>query len=265
MVSRPSAFIKSFTLVMGLSIALISAEASANSLPTGKDLLLKMEQNATMATDMTANVTLTQQKTGQGVKTIQMNFNRRDQDHAFLIMMTAPESDKGNGYLRVGDNFWMYRHNTRTFQHVNRDENIGGTNAQGEDFEERKFSELYAPMKDSAGLEKISLDTLGKIPVYKFQVIAKVNDVGYPKKTYWVRTDNFLTLKEQSFALSGTLMQTAYFLKYTAIKGKFIPVEQLFIDEFDKGNKTKMNISGISTDPLKPEIFTKAYLENLSK
>ncbi len=43
-----------------------------------------------------------------------------------LIVMSAPEAEKGNGYLRMGDNLWMYRRNTRTFQHINRDESIGG-------------------------------------------------------------------------------------------------------------------------------------------
>ena len=42
-------------------------------------------------------------------------------------------------------------------------------------------------------------------------------------------------------------------------------MKQLFVDEFEKGNKTIVEISGISTDKLDGSIFTKAYLENLSK
>ena len=74
-----------------------------------------------------------------------------------------------------------------------------------------------------------------------------------------------LVLKEQSFAQSGTLMQTAYYLKYVPILGKFIPVEQLFIDEFEKGNRTRLAIADIAAKPLKDDLFTKAYLENLAK
>jgi hypothetical protein len=44
-----------------------------------------------------------------------------------------------------------------------------------------------------------------------------------------------------------------------------VPVKQMFIDEFEKGNKTIVEISGIQTDKLSDDIFTKAYLENLSK
>ena len=39
----------------------------------------------------------------------------------------------------------------------------------------------------------------------------------------------------------------------------------MFIDEFEKGNKTVMEMSGISLKKLDDSIFNKAYLENLSK
>jgi hypothetical protein len=215
--------------------------------------------------DIKAVVTLTQQKTDQGAKKLEMMYYRRDSDKSFLIVMTGPEAEKGNGYLRVGDNFWMYRKNTRTFQHINRDESIGGSDAKGDDFEGRLLSEMYAPAVDENGRELISEEMLGKIPVYRFEVKAKVNDVDYPKKVYWVRKDQTVMLKEASHSASGTLMQTAYFLTFTKIKGKLIPVRQLFVDEFEKGNKTIVEISGISTKKLDDAIFTKAYLENLSK
>jgi len=39
----------------------------------------------------------------------------------------------------------------------------------------------------------------------------------------------------------------------------------MFVDEFEKGNKTQVKITGIVMDKLDDRIFTKAYLENLSK
>jgi hypothetical protein len=59
-------------------------------------------------------------------------------------------------------------------------------------------------------------------------------------------------------------MQTGYYMNYTLVDNRFVPVKQLIIDEFEKGNKTLVDISGISTEKL-PNIFNKAYLENLSK
>ena len=235
------------------------------ALPAIGELLEKIEFNMEMTTDVRARVVLTQQKSSQGIKIIEMLYYRRDSDDSFMIVMSAPENEKGNGYLRVDDNFWMYRRNTRTFQHINRDENIGGTDARGDDFEKRKLTELYAGSKDASGNDVIREAMLGKIPVYQFEVTAKVNDVDYPKKTYWIRRDNFLPLKEQAFSLSGTLMQTAYYRKYTVVNERFVAIEHLYIDEFEKGNKTLVEISGIVTDKIDDAVFTKAYLENLSK
>lgn len=247
------------TLILTLSLH------SAFAAPTVDELLTAMQTNNNMTSDIKAKVSMTQQKSGQGVKTSEMIYYRRDKDDAFLIVMIAPESDKGNGYLRMGDNFWMYRRNTRTFQHINRDESIGGSDAKGEDFESRPLTELYGPEKDTAGVVAVTEEKLGAIPVYKFKVAAKVVDVNYPRKTFWVRTDNKLVLKEESYAKSGTLMMTAYYIKYSEIDKRFVPVKQMFVDEFEKGNKTIVEISGISTDKLSEELFTKAYLENLSK
>jgi hypothetical protein len=250
-------------LFIGTVFFILSIPAYAQV--TIDELLAKIQDNVDLTTDVRARVTFTEQKAQQGTKIIDSIYYRRDSDDSFLIVMTAPEIEKGNGYLRVGDNFWMYRRNTRTFQHINRDENIGGTNARGGDFEKRKLLELYQGVKDAAGKEIITETMLGKIPVYQFEVKAKVKDVDYPKKMYWVRKDNYLLLKEQNFSSSNMLMLTAYFRKYTIVSGKYVAVEHLYVDEFEKGNKTIVEISDIQTDRISDDIFTKAYLENLSK
>ncbi len=228
-------------------------------------ILKAIDSNYRLKRDIRADVTLTQQKAGQGTKIIEMAYYRRDSDDAFLIAIRAPENEKGNGYLRVGDNFWMYRKNTRTFQHVNRDESIAGTDARGDDFETRKLEELYAPVLGPDGKEIFAGETLGKVPVYKFELKARVTDVDYPRQVYWARRDNSLLLKQESYSGSGTLMQTAYFLKFTEVDGRFVPVKQLYIDEFEKGNRTIVDIASIVPGRLDDNIFTKAWLENLSK
>jgi hypothetical protein len=253
---------KSFgTMILLLALA---AVAAAETGPVTR-LLGDIDEIYALKTDASAVVVVTQQKVDQGTKVIGMKYFRRDADKSFLIVMTAPENEKGNGYLRVADNFWMYRRNTRTFQHINRDESIGGTDAHGEDFEDRKMVELYAPVRDAAGQEALAEEKLGSVPVWRFELRAKVNDVDYPKKVYWVRRDNSLILKEEAYALSGTLMQTAYYLKYTTVDGRYVAVKMLFLDEFEKGNKTVVEISNIDTARLSDAIFTKPYLENLSK
>jgi outer membrane lipoprotein-sorting protein len=248
-----------------LIVSTLLFAGSIGAMPNSVELLTKLSENSRLATDARANVSMTQEKSNQGIKTTDVMYYRRDKDNSFLIVMVGPESEKGNGYLRVGDNFWMYLRNTRVFQHINRDEKIGGTDASGGDFEHRPLTDLYVGVKNPDGSDKISEEKLGSIPVYKFDVQAKVSDVDYPKKTYWVRTDNSLLLKEEGYSASGALMQTSYYLKYTPVNNRFVAIKQIIVDEFEKGNKTIMEISNISTDKISDDVFTKAFLENLSK
>lgn len=255
-----------WSLIACLTLCLAWSSLSAAS-PTVLEIMEKMDDMENLGVDATAKVKITEQKPDEGVKVVEMVYYRRDRDDSYLIVMIAPDTDKGNGYLRVGDNMWMYRRNTRTFQIMNRNESIGGTDAKAGDMEKKKFTDLYEPVLDAQGKEILTEETLGKaqIPVYRFEVKAKVKDVDYPKQIYWVRKDNFLTMKTESYSLSGTLMESAYYPKYTTVEGKFIPQQFIIVDEFEKGNKSMVELSGITLQPINNDIFTKAYLENLSK
>jgi len=256
---------RKFIFVLLAMLLFLSGNLAAASLPEVETILKTMDNNLQLNSDGTAKVEITQQKAGEGVKVYKSIYYLRDEDDSFLIIMTEPEVEKGNGYLRVGDNFWLYKRNTRTFQHINRDESIAGSDASGEDFENRNYIDTYRAAIDDDGKEIISESQLGDIPVYRFELEAKIDDVSYPKEIYWVRQDNFIPLKSESYSLSGTLMQTSYFLKYTVIDGKYFNVKSMYIDEFEKGNKTLVNINNISVHEIEDYVFTKAYLESLSK
>lgn len=255
---------KKIMLIFALSILLI-VSGNVLAAPKIEAILKQIDDITELKSDGTAKVKITQQKAGEGTKLYDAIYYRRDSDKSFLIVMTGPEVEKGNGYLKQGDNMWMYRRNTRTFQHMSRDESISGTNAKSEDFEDKKLTEMYKPLCDQSGLETLTETKLGEIPVYKFQLVAKIEDVSYPRVTYWVRRDNFLPLKTQSYSLSGTLMETAYYINYLQIQERYLPAKLMIIDEFEKGNKSLVEMTNISLHKIDDYVFTKAYLENLSK
>lgn len=252
-------------IAVATAVIMLAAAPQLEAAPTVTKIMQRMDYMMEQIGDISAKVNLTQNKVTQGVKLYEFLYFRKDKTDEFLIVATAPDVEKGNGYLRSGDNFWLYRQNTRTFQHISRDESIMGTDAKGGDFEKRKLTELYRPFADAGGREDLREEMLGKKSVYRFTLIAKVSDVTYPREVYWVDRESFIPLKVQSYSLSGTLMQTAYFPKWTQIEGRYIPLQHIYIDEFEKGNKTIVELSGISLKALDPRIFTKAYLENLSR
>lgn len=226
---------------------------------TGNELLKKMDDLGSQESDVTARVKLTIQETGQATKVQDMLYYRQDSTDSFLIVILSPAAEKGNGYLKNKDNMWLYKKNTRTFQFINSDENIGSSDAKADDFEEKKLVDEYNTVGN------VEDTKLGSRSVYKFEVKGKNKNVKDPKRIYWVDQETSLPLKVQNFSLSGTLMQTIEFGAYKKIDNSFVATKQLVTDEFEKGNKTLVEISDISTKIIDSKIFTKAYLENLSK
>ena len=252
--------------LLGTALGLLIIGPALWALPTVQDVINYIDTNYDVRSDVTAQAKITTRDPDQGTKIIQSVYYRRDKDDSFLIVMADPETERGNGYLRVGDNMWLYRRTTRTFTHIGRDEKIGGSNASAGDFETRKFKDLYKPAVDADGKDLISEQTIGgKIPVYRVEVTAKVNDVKFPKLVMWVTKDKFLELKRESYALSGTLMETDLFTNYKEIDGRFIPLLQKFTDEVEKGKTSLLEISGITFAKVDDYKFDKSYLESLSK
>ena len=155
---------KGITVTLALAVTLAAAPAIwAN--PSVSEIIDEVDTHLQLKSDMTAQARITTRDPEQGTKVIDSVYYRRDSDDAFLIVIASPESDRGNGYMRVGDNLWMYKRATRTFTHIGRDEKIGGSNASAGDMETRKFKDLYKPSLDASGKEIISEEMLaGKIP-----------------------------------------------------------------------------------------------------
>ena len=253
--------------IMWIALGLLILAPALWAIPSVQQIIDYIDTNYEIRSDMTAQAKIITQDPDQGTKVIESVLYRRDRDDAFLIVMADPETDRGNGYLRVADNMWMYRRTTRTFTHIGRDEKIGGSNASAGDFETRKFKELYKPALDAYGNEIIAIQALGggKIPVYRIEVTAKVNDVKYPRLVMWVDQEKYLERKRESYALSGTLMETDLFANYKEIDGRYVPLLQRFTDEVEKGRISQLEITGISFSKVDDYKFDKSYLESLSK
>jgi hypothetical protein len=253
--------------IIGVAAGLLVLAPALWAAPSVQQIIDYIDTNYEIRSDITAQAKITTRDPDQGTKVIQSVYYRRDLDDSFLIVMADPETDRGNGYLRVADNMWMYRRATRTFTHIGRDEKIGGSNATAGDFETRKFKELYKPALDANGNEIISLQALGggKIPVYRIEVTAKVNDVKYPRLVMWLTQDKYLELKRECYALSGTLMETDLYTNYKEVDGRYVPLLQKFTDEVEKGRTSLLEINGISFAKVDDYKFDKSYLESLSK
>jgi outer membrane lipoprotein-sorting protein len=227
--------------------------------PDFKAILKKIDQMGNFEdTDFSGIATIVSEKPGEENNITQARLFRRDKEEKFVILILQPEVQKGQGYLRVDDNVWFYDPDSRKFSHSSLKENIQGSDARNSDFNVSSYSEDY----EVKGYKE---DRLGSYDVYVLDLVARTNEVSYPKLKLWVRKDNYLVLKIENYSLSDRLMRTSLYPTYVSVGSRYLPSKMLFIDELKKGERTQVTLKDVSVASIPDSVFTKSYLERVNK
>lgn len=209
--------------------------------------------------DYSATISLIIEKPGKPKESVQYKiFERTDKD-LMTIVQLFPEADKGNGYLRDGDNIWAYDPISRKFSHTSIKESLGNSDVKVDDVEQNDNH-----WRDDYEVTGFESGMLGKQEVYIITLTAKTNEPSYAKSKYYVRKDLSLVLKEEDFSGSDRLMRTTLLPKYSKVPAGYVPTQIIVRDELNPGENTQQLISDLTFDPLPDRIFTKAYLEGLN-
>jgi hypothetical protein len=209
--------------------------------------------------DLTSTFTLVQQKPGEADRVLRVKVYRRDRIDSYTLIYLYPDSEKGKGYLRAGDDLFQYFPSTREFVYRNRREDIGGTDARADLFAKPKTLELY------------TLSSLGtaKVAQWDCDVVrydAKALDVSFPIQKWFVRRTDGLPVKVENFSVSETLMRTYYYVGYAEVTpGRFLFTKLLAVDNLQPGQKTLLTNEDIGTAKIADYVFTKAFLEEQSR
>lgn len=209
--------------------------------------------------DYSATISLLIEKPGKPNESLQYKiFERTDKD-LMTIVQLFPEADKGNGYLRDGENIWSYDPISRKFSHTSIKEALGDSDVKLDDINQDSNH-----WRENFNIESYEQGKLGKYPVDIITVVAKTNEPSYSKVKYYIRQDVPLTLKEEDFSGSGRLMRTILIPKYSKVPAGYVPIQMILRDELNKGENTQQVISDLTFDKLPDNLFTKAYLESLN-
>ena len=183
---------------------------------------------------------------------------RRDSNDTFLILFMEPESQLGQGYLKVDDNLWFYDPESRKFSHSSMKENMQGTDAKNSDFGQ---SALATDYKVSGWTE----GKLGAFEVWTAELEATNNEATYPFKKVSISKKDGLLLKSEDYSLSKRQLRTAYYTSYVKAGSSFIADKVLYIDALVKGKKTQITFTEVSVAALPDTVFTKAYVERVNR
>jgi len=216
-------------------------------------------------TDLSAEYEIIKQDPDGSSSTTVAAMFRRDSTEQFLVLILQPVADKGKGYLKVGNNLWLYDPVGRGFTFTNAKERFQNSSFRLSDFTGSNYAANYEIISTKE-------EKLGKFSCIVFDLKAITNNVSFPLVKIWVDTEN-LVRKIEDYSLSGQLMRTSAIPSYQKVKDRWVPSKIIIQDQlvFRKiGDKvryerTTVTIKNPSLNKQPDSLYTKEYLEKVNR
>ena len=249
----------SLVLAIGLACSASAQSVSKEAAQKAFDIMDQTDDILAYHGDYSATISLEIEKPGKPKENLKYKIFERVDSKLMTIVQLFPESEKGTGYLRDGDNIWAYDPISRKFTHSSLKESLGDSDIKISDVNqtENSWHKHYEVTKFEEG-------KLGKYPVYIISLHAITTEPSYANTTYYIRKDLPLMLKQEDFSGNGRLMRTTLCLQYTKVPAGYVPSKVMLHDELNKGENTHEELTELTFDKLPDNIFTKAYLEGLN-
>jgi outer membrane lipoprotein-sorting protein len=229
-------------------------DAKAVSLITAMQEKLNVE-----GTDLTNTFTLVQRKAGEADRVLKVKVYRRDTVKKFTLLFQYPESEKGKGYYRDGDNLYLYLPSTREFVFRNRKDDVGSTDVRTDLFGKLDLLPQYTvTYSGSRQVSKYDCDLV--------ELNATALDVSFPIQKWYLRKSDGLPVKVENFSASKTLLRSFFYIDYQQVKpGKFLFTKLMAVNNLEKDQRTLLTNEEISTAAIADYTFSQAFLEEQSR
>ncbi len=235
--------------------------------PLSKDqmiqILATLDERSSSENDYQA-VVFAELTRGKDASVRQLQLFRRDKDQKLMLLITAPKTEAGKGYLSEGNNLWVYDPTVGRWERRTVREAIGGTDGRRGDFDQTRWATQYVPTY-------VGRENLGTFETEVIHLEAKKGeDVAYPVMKLWVDKKTSNVLKREEYAESGKLLRRVLLPKWRKLRGGtkeefWYPEQTLIYDELERGNWSRFTIKAVDLRPLGANVFTKAWLEGKSR
>lgn len=175
-----------------------------------------------------------------------------------LIEILAPQVEKGKYILKTEKDLWMYFTRIhRSIRLASRD-SFMGTDANNYDL-------LKLNLVDDYIIENYEVVTLDGKQVVRTQLVAKPESEGYARITSYIDPVSKQIIKNDCFAISGTMIKTISYSKYKKIGDFNVPTLTRIENHIEKGRHSTMHFENIEIDDEIDEfMFSLGYLESLN-
>ncbi len=254
-----------FFAVLSLSVLSSTLALAAPSDAELVAMLKVIDDRQQNTGDYRSTAYLEQKERGKADTAFEVSFFRRDADDKLMILFSKPKTEAGKGYLRLDKNLFFYDPTVGKWERRTERERIGGTSSNRQDFDESRLSDEYTP--SYVGEEK-----LGRFDVHHLALKVKDGvDVAFPMVDLYIDKASGNIFKREDKALSGKLLRTTYYPKWSKLYSEskksdvYFPAEIRIFDEVEKGNSSLIVIKETDLRPLDANLFTKAWLESKSR
>jgi hypothetical protein len=204
-------------------------------------------------TDLSYELEMTTTGGNEAEKRSRMQVYRRDGKKLLVALVLEPGAEKGEGYLRKGDNLWFFDVETGAFVHRVLFDAIGESEMESGDIEPDSLEGNYG----------ISSESSGKIGAIEARVL-ELEERGaqvYPRLRVWIRAGDGLLLKEEYFGASGRLLRYVLYPAHTKLGGIALPSTSVYVDALDPSRRTTAIMKSPSLAPIPESVFAKTFLE----
>lgn len=243
--------------MLSLFTALYLTATSAYAAPSATDLLTGVDQNMISAA-RSADLEMTVTK-GSRTKVYEMDSFSRGEDEA-AIAFSAPARDKGTKMLKRGGELWMYMPTVEKVQkisgHMLRQSMMGSDLSYEDILQATQLQQLYSATV-------VGEETINGRACWKLELTAKDNSVAYPKRVSWIDQEHTVPVKEELYALSGTLLKTWELSEVQQFAdGRSFPTRWVVEDQLKAGQQTTLVFRELDFEvALEEEVFSQNWLE----
>ncbi|MGL4986994.1 MAG: outer membrane lipoprotein-sorting protein [Treponemataceae bacterium] len=228
------------------------------------DILQKIDDLITFKeNDLSAEYIIETRKPEGSVSSTTAAMFRRDIHDQYLILILKPESDKGKGYLKIGEILWLYDPDNGSFTFTSAKDRFQNTGVRNSDFNRSNYAGDYT-------IEKSTAEKLGKFDCTVLELKSRHNRVSFPKVKLWISED-FLVRKIEDYSLSGQLLRTTAIPTYQKTGDKWVPSTLTVLDHLVSRKikdslvfeRTTITVKNPSLSPLPDSVYTKEYLQRM--
>jgi outer membrane lipoprotein-sorting protein len=243
-----------------LAMAFAATAAGKPSDPKAQELVTKMQDKLNLeGTDVTSTFNLVQRKEGEADRVLKIRVYRRDAAQKFTLLFQYPESEKGKGYYRDGDNLYLYLPSTREFVFRNRKDDVGSTDVRTDLFGKLDILKQYA-------VTYLGSETISKFDCETVELNAITLDVSFPIQKWYIRKSDGLPVKVENLSASRTLLRTFFYIDYKEVKtGKYLFTKLMAVNNVEKNQRTFLTNDDVSGAPIPDYTFSQAFLEEQSR